>query len=194
MNDDEFDLFRKEIGEVDPLKPSNRASVKAVKEVTPGLLERRGAAVEERVPDANFLSAEHIPQVNPYDPIGFRRDGVQHGVYRKLRLGGYDVEARLDLHQLTLEQARKEVFGFIRESYHYGLRTVMILHGKGARNQDRPALLKSATAHWLKQMDEVMAYHSAVKHHGGNGAVYVLLRKGERAKRENRERHGGRGV
>ena len=106
--------------------------------------------------------------------------------------GDYAIDARLDLHKMTLEQARQQVFGFIRESHQYGLRTVMILHGKGARNKDNPALLKSATAHWLKQLDEVMAYHTAMKHHGGSGAVYVLLKKGEQAKRENREKHGGR--
>jgi DNA-nicking Smr family endonuclease len=50
-------------------------------------------------------------------------------------------------------------------------------------------VLKSYTAKWLIDMPQVMAYHSAQRHHGGAGALYVLVRKSERKKQENRERH-----
>ena len=87
MIDDEMDLFRKELGDVDPIKAPDRATQKQAREVTPGLLERREAAVTEKQVDPNFLSDEHFPRLDPHEPIGFRRDGMQHGVYRKLRLG-----------------------------------------------------------------------------------------------------------
>ena len=194
MNEDDEQLFRDAYSDVDPLKATSvKASVKVAAKPTPGTLHRREAA-QQLDSDPNTLSDEHIPCVLPYDPISYRRDGVQHGVFKKLRLGLYDLEARLDLHQLSLQQARNAVFYFIRESHQYGLRTLIILHGKGARNTEKPALLKSATAYWLCQMDEILAYHSAMQHHGGTGAVYVLLRKSEQSKRENRELHGGRGA
>jgi DNA-nicking Smr family endonuclease len=37
-----------------------------------------------------------------------------------------------------------------------------------------------------------MAFHSAQRHHGGTGAVYIMLKKGDRAKQNNREKHGMR--
>ena len=67
---------------------------------------------------------------------------------------------------------------------------MLILHGKGERNIHQQAKLKSYAAKWLKEIPQVMAYHSAQKHHGGTGALYVLLKKSERLKEKNRERLG----
>jgi DNA-nicking Smr family endonuclease len=67
---------------------------------------------------------------------------------------------------------------------------VIILHGKGDRNPDKIALLKSHLAIWLPQLEQVMAFHSAQPQHGGSGAVYIMLRKGDSSKQNNRERHG----
>ena len=68
------------------------------------------------------------------------------------------------------------------------IRCLLILHGKGERSTPR-ALLKSHVSAWLPQLPAVMAMHSAERRHGGSGALYVLLRKSERKKAENRERH-----
>jgi len=118
--------------------------------------------------------------------LEYKANGVQEGVYRKLRLGKYSSEAVLDLHRKTLQQARQEVFEFIRDGYRVGLRTVMILHGKGERSNP-PALLKSYVNKWLPSLPEVMAFHSAQKKDGGAGAMYILLKKNEQHKQQNRE-------
>jgi len=122
--------------------------------------------------------------------LAFRSDGVQHGVYKKLRMGHYQVDACLDLHRMTVETARKEVYSFLNDCHQYNLRVVMILHGKGDRNPDNVATLKSHLAVWLPQIDEVLALHSALKRHGGTGAVYVMLKKSAHAKQANREQYG----
>lgn len=130
--------------------------------------------------------------LGPNDLLEYKRDGIQHGVYKNLRLGKYSIEARLDLHHHSVEEARKEVFRFVRDCMQYGLRTVLIAHGKGERNPEKFAVLKSYLNKWLPDLPEVMAFHSALKQHGGTGAVYVLLRKNEEDKQLNRERHGGK--
>jgi DNA-nicking Smr family endonuclease len=91
---------------------------------------------------------------------------------------------------MTVDEARREIFAFLSDCHRYELRTVLILHGKGERNPERIALLKSHLAVWLPQIEFVLAAHSAQAVHGGTGAVYVLLKKGERSKQANRERHG----
>ena len=50
-------------------------------------------------------------------------------------------------------------------------------------------MLKSYVNKWLPNLPEVMAFHSAQQHHGGAGAVYVLLKKNAEKKQENGERH-----
>ncbi|MCV6604775.1 MAG: Smr/MutS family endonuclease, partial [Porticoccaceae bacterium] len=63
-----------------------------------------------------------------------------------------------------------------------------VTHGKGEMRH-KPALLKSCVNHWLRQLDVVLAFHTAQRHHGGSGATYVMLRKSDTQKDENRERH-----
>jgi len=191
MADKDSELFFEEMGDVEPLKSRDKAHLDAQKEITPGHLVRRVTAVTEKAVDDNHLtSADHVEILKSNDVLEYKQDGIQHGVYKKLRMGRYPVEARLDLHRMTVEEARREVFRFINDCMKYDLRTVIILHGKGDRNPDKKALLKSHLAKWLPDMEDVMAFHSAQKHHGGTGAVYVLLRKSENDRQANRERHG----
>ena len=138
------------------------------------------------------VSDDYVEQVKPLDILSFKRPGIQEGVFRKLRLGKYPIDGKLDLHRKTVQEARRELVTFLRDAQRYDARTVLVLHGKGERDPQRPAVLKSHTAKWLREIPEVMAYHSAQQQHGGVGAVYVLLRKSEKLKAENREKHGHR--
>jgi len=189
---DERLAFLEEMKDVRRIRKPNRAEVAALRELTPGHLERQRAAVEKQARDLNPLTADIVEPLTAHDILSWQRPGVQHGVFRKLRLGQYPIEARLDLHRMTVEEARREVFSFINDCVSYGLRSVMILHGKGERNPDGIAQLKSYLAKWLPELESVLAFHSARQHHGGTGAVYVMVRKSDRDKQHNREVHGSR--
>lgn len=186
MMPDEDDLFEQEMAGVNPLPQTRVVVAPRNQPPSDAQLARREAAVADLPLDPNYLSTEYVEMVDPHDVLEYKANGVQEGVYRKLRLGKYPTEAALDLHRKTLQQARQEVFEFIRDSYRFGLRTVMILHGKGERSNP-PALLKSYVNKWLPSMPEVMAFHSAAKKDGGAGAMYVLLKKNEQTKQQNRE-------
>lgn len=181
--------FEREMSGVRRINLEKRADLKPASVKTPGLGARRAAAVTDSV-DSNPLSDTTVEPVGPNDELGFMRPGVQTGVYKKLRLGKYPIEARLDLHRMKVAQARQEVFSFLQECLRHNVRTVLILHGKGHSNPDGHGVLKAYINKWLQDLPEVMAFHSAQKQHGGTGAVYVLVRKSEEAKRENRELHG----
>lgn len=185
----EDDLFAEEMAGVKPLTREPRERLSQRRAI--GDIEaRRAAASGSHVGPLNPLVGEDIEPLDAWYVLDFKRPGIQHGVYRKLRLGRYEIEARLDLHRMTVAQAREEVFDFIRESMELGLRTVLLLHGKGQRKveQERTAVLKGYVNRWLQDLDNVQAFHSAQPVHGGTGAVYVLLRKNPAKKRENRER------
>ncbi|MCU4674675.1 DNA endonuclease SmrA [Catenovulum sp. 2E275] len=139
--------------------------------------------------DENELTTEFVEPVDPYDYIEFKQSGVQDGVYRKLRLGKYPIEAQLNLHHLSVNQARVEVFKFIKECYQLNIRSILIIHGLGLNGKPYPGVLKSYLNKWLPSLEPVLAMHTALKHHGGYGATYVLIKKSEDKKRENRERH-----
>lgn len=189
---EEDDFFAQAMQDVAPIKAKHKAELGKPQRRDPGLAERRRAAVTIADVDKNFLSADYAPSVAPQDLVNFHRSGVQYGVLKKLRLGQYPLEATLDLHRRNVEQSRVELFEFIRDCVKYGLRTVLITHGRGDRNGDGKAVLKSYCSHWLPQIAEVLAFHTAQPQHGSYGAMYVLLKKGEKARNENRERHGQR--
>ena len=141
---------------------------------------------------SDFEPDSIIEQVAALDPLAFSRPGVQHGVYKNLRMGKYEIQSRLDLHRHTVEQARAALWHFVDDCQKHSVRCALITHGKG-EHLARPAVLKSCVNHWLKQFDQVLAFHTAQKYHGGLGATYVLIKKGSAARQttsENLERAG----
>lgn len=188
---DDLHLFRQYLEGVAPLASPERAPTVSLRAPTLAQQARRAAAEAPLGRDDNPLSTHLHQPLKPWDELSFKRPGVQEGVFRKLRLGHYEFEARLDLHRMTVEQARGELFSFLRDCLRYELRTVLVLHGKGERSQQQ-ATLKSYVAQWLPHLEEVLAFHTAQQRHGGAGAVYVLLRKSERERLENRERFARR--
>lgn len=191
MNDEDTEFFRQAMADVKPLTaPERHLARQADGSLTPGIRYRREAAQRTMTMDESQLPTAFVDPVRPEAVISYRRDGIQYGVFRRLQQGAYPIEAMLDLHGLTVEQARHEVYRFIGDCLRHDVRSALISHGKGHRNKDQVPLLKSFLARWLPMFPEVMAYHSAQKWHGGAGAVYVLLRKSEKAKEATRERLG----
>ncbi|HCJ39858.1 MAG TPA: DNA endonuclease SmrA, partial [Halieaceae bacterium] len=86
-------------------------------------------------------------------------------------------------------EARRELWSFFKEARRLGLRTLLITHGKGFGNKEKSGsgVLKGYVNRWLQDIDDVQAFHSAQPQHGGTGSVYVLLRKSDAKKKENRE-------
>ncbi len=108
--------------------------------------------------------------------LSFSRSGLQHNVLKKLRQGKNPIEYTLDLHGLTVNQARKELVDFLNECANTDVRHVIIIHGKGYGSRGKP-VIKPMINRWLPQANNVLAFHTAQPKDGGAGAVYVLLKK-----------------
>lgn len=180
--------FSQQMQDVKPIKVEPKVVLASTHLDKINAEKRRKMATAELAKDKNFLSGEYIEPVDPLSTLEFKRDGVQIGVYRNLRLGKYQIDARLDLHSMTVKQARTAVFQFIKDCMNYDIRCALVTHGKG-EGREQPAQLKSCIAHWLPQFNEVMAFHSAQQRHGASGATYILLRKSEKKKLETSELH-----
>jgi len=183
------DDFLREMADVTPIRKEKRVRLRR-EDVDAAVAARRAGAVTDPARDRNPLADEGVRPLDPWYVLEFKRPGIQHGVFRKLKQGRYEAEARLDLHRMNVQRARREIYGFISECHGLGLRSVLIVHGKGERSPDREAVgvLKGFVDHWLRELQPVQAFHSAQPAQGGTGAVYVLLSKSEKKKQENRER------
>lgn len=188
MLDDGLDAFLNELKDVKPIQQTDRALTNQPKKTLAQQLKRQAIEANQNLIN-NYLSVEKVEPVDPYDHISFRQEGVQHGVFKNLRLGKYKIDFVLNLQQYKFEQARTAIFTQIRNSHEEGDRTLLIKHGLGLRSQPFPALLKSYLHQWLQQMPEVIAYHTAQPNHGGNSAVYALIKKNQQQKINNRELH-----
>jgi DNA-nicking Smr family endonuclease len=186
------ELFRDAMSDVVPLAHKRVERGPERHDATPAQLERREAAEGRRpadVEDPNYLTLGEVQPVDPRDTLAWKKDGVQNEVFKKLRSGRYPLEGQLDLHRHTVREARQALFEFFALARRRGWRGMLISHGRGERSTT-PARIKSFVAHWLTQVPDVIAYHSAARHHGGTGAVYVLLKKTPEAREAARERHG----
>jgi len=105
----------------------------------------------------------------------FRRAGLGADVVSKLRRGHWAVQAELDLHWHTSDQAHAALVIFLAEARSHGWRCVRVIHGKGLSSPNREPVLKGKVRRWLAHRNEVLAYCEATRHGGGSGAVMVLL-------------------
>lgn len=123
----------------------------------------------EDLSESDFLeTGEHL---------SFTQPGVQRSVLRKLKSGRYSIQAEIDLHGLTVEEARKELSTFLTHAQNQRHLCVRIIHGKGRKNSERAPRLKPAVNQWLQRNRQVLAFCSARTNDGGTGAVYVLLKR-----------------
>jgi len=99
---------------------------------------------------------------------------------RRISMSREPIAARLDLHGLNQDQARSAVIGFIRRSHEEGARAVLIITGKGAMGD---GILRRCTPDWLADptiRPLIAGLSSAERHHGGEGALYVALKRRHR--------------
>jgi DNA-nicking Smr family endonuclease len=95
---------------------------------------------------------------------------------RRLARGSFAVQGEIDLHGMTLAEARPRLEAFLKEAAKSGKRCVRVVHGKGLGSGARGAVLKPNVDRWLRRWDAVLAFVSTRQVDGGTGAVYVLLR------------------
>ena len=192
--DDSDEFFSSMLDDdVVPLTSKGAHRVEAKHKQTPGMAERRKAAQRDESLYCNKLATGgEIKQLDPFDIVSFARPGVQHGVFKNLRLGKYDIQSTLDLHGKTVEQSRQSVWAFINDCYKQGVRCGLITHGKG-QGREEPAKLKSCVNHWLHQIESDLAFHTAQKQHGGLGATYILFKKSSASRLRTSEQHQHRG-
>jgi DNA-nicking Smr family endonuclease len=188
-DEDETSLFAQEVAGIKPLKKSEVYLGKKGPQVD--FSARQKAALIAKEADRNHLSQDYVEKVEPNDVLEYKRSGVQDGVFKRLRQGKYGIEARLDLHNHTVVQARELVYQFVGDCMRNDIRVAILVHGKGDRtpDPDSRAMIKSHINKWLRELDVVMAFHSAQRHHGGLGAVYVLFKKTEKARLDDWEKH-----
>lgn len=114
--------------------------------------------------------------VSAEDHLQFARNGISQRSLQKLKRGEHPIEGRLDLHQMTGNQALEATRNFLQKALQDGKRCLLIIHGKGNNDRYPGPILKNLISAWLREQSYVLAYISAQRPRGGTGAVWILLR------------------
>jgi DNA-nicking Smr family endonuclease len=106
--------------------------------------------------------------------------GIDQRLLNRLKRGLIPPETRIDLHAMTEEQAHRALTGFLAAAQAAGRRSVLVITGKGFRGAGRVGVLKTNVPRWLNEeptRGRVLAFTHATQADGGEGALYVLLRR-----------------
>ena len=177
FSDDDLDLFRQAVKGTRPIKhqqadvskpPRDRANIAA---------SRQRATVRQNEVVVDGLSDQFVIDVDPEQELAWASNGVQDSQLRKLKQAHIPFDGSIDLHGLTIERAREQLWAFLAEAVKQEIRCVRVTHGKARRLDGRKPMMKSHVNTWLRQHDSVLAFASCIPRHGGTGSVYVLLRR-----------------
>jgi DNA-nicking Smr family endonuclease len=193
-------MTRKPIVPDAELWESVRAAVKPLKSrplLIPQLLPKEAPVMFE--PSA-IMRSEPIPAIKPVlmkkapPPL----TGLDRRLTQKLSRGKVDIDAYLDLHGLSVELARVELRRFITTARQQGLRTVLVITGKGdspyARHTlhgkdawhapERQGRIRREVTGWFEEAElraHISGFQPAHPRHGGGGAFYVRMRRKDRS-------------
>jgi DNA-nicking Smr family endonuclease len=120
--------------------------------------------------------------------------GFDRRTEQKLMRGKVEIESRIDLHGMSLEDARHRLLDFIAHRRMQGLSLVLVITGKGASPfashtlhgrdhfyaPEREGRLRRSLPDWLHEVQfrtHVVGFQPAHPKHGGGGAFYVKLRR-----------------
>ncbi|MBX3221247.1 MAG: Smr/MutS family protein [Labilithrix sp.] len=186
--DDELTFHRMMSGVVPLENRGSRVPVAGGARVEPGKL--KPADLRERAREEAVAVLDHLHHLVD-DVVRFevtddgkrvegRRVDVPPSLLRDLRRGALPIDGRLDLHGLGAEVARERLLEFLRAQRTRGERCVLVIHGKGEHSVAPGGVLRGEIAAWLSQgraREHVAAFATAHDEDGGEGAVYVALRR-----------------
>lgn len=170
LSEEERALWESVAKQIKPLRKKPRAA-------KPETVE--AASVPKPVaPPAPPASAKTLrapnPEVPPLAPLG-RRERSQ------LSRGKKQIDARLDLHGMTQTRAHHALSGFLHRAHHDGLTFVLVITGKGKMGTETErGVLRRQVPQWLSLPEFrslVVGFEEAHIGHGGEGALYVRIRR-----------------
>lgn len=172
MSEDDIDLFRRAMSGAKPLTADERV---AAGKTRPAPKARFARADERKVLSESLeVDIDAMERANA-ESMRFQRQHVGKRTMRKLARGRFSVQAEIDLHGMTVAEAKPRLTDFIENCARQHLLCVRVVHGKGLGSGDRGPVLKNSVNRWLRKWDTVLAFVSARQVDGGSGAVYVLL-------------------
>lgn len=171
ISDEERALFQDAMKGVTPLH--QKKTIRKKTDITPDIYPI------DFIENPIFLSDAYHDAVDSETPLVFLNPSLSKKQLKALKDGTLHFSHTLDLHGMTGDEAKTRLIAFLQNAFREETRAFLLIHGKGGRD-GKPPVLKNLVNHWLRQIPEVLSFHSAKPKDGGSGALYVLLKKSTR--------------
>ncbi len=188
LSDDDRQLWQRLTERVDPLHPEQKTPAPAIfppkkttrkTEPPPPPIKpfRIGEKTQTTAPKQVPAVDEAASRVSP---------NMDKRNFQRLLKGRMEIDATLDLHGMTAEQARQQLVLSLHQAHARGARLILVITGKGKRthidefNRPRSGVLRESLPDWLRSgtlSGIVLQVTQAHPKHGGKGAFYVYLRR-----------------
>ena len=180
QNDEDAALWEKVVETAAPLKRGRNAATPK-----PGKI---AAPVAKAKPPQGPRPTQPAPKPAPKPSHVPRAAPLDRQTSRQLDKGRLEVEARLDLHGMRRRDAHAQLRRFLKTAQARGLKHVLVITGKGADQaasksfyeEDERGVLRNAVPDWLAEPEFaalVVSFSPAPRRLGGEGALYVRLRR-----------------
>ena len=140
-----------------------------------------GASSTQQAPPARAITLSAKTPVTPETKAPPPLAPLGRRMKQRVARGKETIDGRLDLHGLTQSEAHATLLRFLRAASARGARLVLVITGKGARASDgERGVLKRQVPHWLALPEFralVVGFEDAHIAHGGEGALYVRVRR-----------------
>lgn len=182
LSHDDIALFRRVVESVTPSGGDDRVQLPPTSSATPAQLAlRRQHAMGRPAKSAATVSDHYTSAQLEQDSTAFLRAGHGPDLLKGLRRGKWPIDANLDLHGSTLDNARDRLDRFVQSCRDHEIRCVRVVHGKGHGSKNGDPVLKDTVRRWLSQLEVVQAWVECDEANGGAGAVLALLEKQKQA-------------
>lgn len=144
---------------------------------TPARLKNTSATIPPSKPTKPKSPVSSTPLPRPRPPANTNPMGFDSRVLKDIKKGKKKIDARLDLHGLTQNEARKKILIFLENSRARDHRLLLIITGRG---RDGEGVLHRNVPRWLSSppfSPLVSHFEPAHDRHGGDGALYVQPRR-----------------
>ncbi len=185
---EELELWRHVAQTVRPIKSKRRAAP-SKEQASAAAASAHAKSGKPAAPAATVAKPKPSAAPKPHELT----HGLSHGIDRRqaarFRKGKLPIEGKIDLHGRTQQDAHDDLLAFLKRAHGAGKRTVLVVTGKGmtkggmtkgGMTGSKTGILRQAVPRWLNEpafRSLVLAFDHAEPQHGGEGALYVLLKR-----------------
>ena len=194
LSEGEAEAWARVAASVTPLEPLRRRAPAPKTQVRP-VVQTPKPAPSAPAPTMAELLARPLPskpaKLSPpaYSPSPTPREEDRSGLdghwERKLRAGSLNPDFTLDLHEHTLDAAYQRLLGGLDIARETGARVVLVIAGRerpthAADRADKRGAIRAKLLDWLaasRHASAIAAIRKAHRRHGGEGALYIVLKR-----------------